>query len=43
MHPRSTASQAPPRWFPIRLFHPPYGNIVQRLSMRLYLGRQKGH
>jgi len=27
------------RWFPIGLFYPPYGNIVQRLSMWLYLGR----
>jgi coniferyl-aldehyde dehydrogenase len=27
------------RWFPIGLFYPPYGNIVQRLSMRLYLGK----
>jgi len=26
------------RWFPIGLFYPPYGNLVQRLSMRLYLG-----
>jgi coniferyl-aldehyde dehydrogenase len=29
------------RWFPIGLFYPPYGNLVQRLSMWLYLG--KGH
>lgn len=28
------------RWFPSRLFHPPYGNLVQRLVMRFYLGRQ---
>jgi coniferyl-aldehyde dehydrogenase len=27
------------RWFPIGLFYPPYGNIVQRLSMRFYLGK----
>ncbi len=27
------------RWFPIGLFYPPYGNIVQRLLMWLYLGR----
>ncbi|MDN8618585.1 coniferyl aldehyde dehydrogenase [Variovorax ginsengisoli] len=27
------------RWFPIGLFYPPYGNLVQRLSMRLYLGK----
>jgi coniferyl-aldehyde dehydrogenase len=26
------------RWFPIGLFYPPYGNLVQRLSMRFYLG-----
>ncbi|RZL87371.1 MAG: coniferyl aldehyde dehydrogenase [Variovorax sp.] len=29
------------RWFPIGLFYPPYGNLVQRLSMRLYLGRSE--
>ena len=29
------------RWFPVGLFYPPYGNIVQRLSMWFYLGR--GH
>jgi coniferyl-aldehyde dehydrogenase len=29
------------RWFPIGLFYPPYGNIVQRLSMALYLGRAR--
>jgi coniferyl-aldehyde dehydrogenase len=29
------------RWFPIGLFYPPYGNLVQRLSMWLYLGRSK--
>lgn len=27
------------RWFPVQLFYPPYGNLVQRLAMRLYLGR----
>jgi coniferyl-aldehyde dehydrogenase len=27
------------RWFPIGLFYPPYGNLVQRLSMRFYLGK----
>jgi coniferyl-aldehyde dehydrogenase len=27
------------RRFPIGLFYPPHGNIVQRLSMALYLGR----
>ncbi len=26
------------RWFPIELFHPPYGSWVQRLAMRLFLG-----
>jgi coniferyl-aldehyde dehydrogenase len=26
------------RWFPIGLFYPPYGNLVQRLALRLYLG-----
>jgi coniferyl-aldehyde dehydrogenase len=28
-------------WFPIALFYPPYGNIVQRLSMWLYLGKSR--
>jgi len=27
------------RFFPIGLFYPPYGNIVQRLALRLFLGR----
>jgi coniferyl-aldehyde dehydrogenase len=26
------------RWFPIGLFYPPYGNIVQRLSLALFIG-----
>jgi coniferyl-aldehyde dehydrogenase len=26
------------RWFPTQLFHPPYGNVVQRLAMRFFLG-----
>ncbi|MES3022245.1 MAG: hypothetical protein V4857_11760 [Pseudomonadota bacterium] len=26
------------RWFPISLFHPPYGNAVQRLVLRFFLG-----
>jgi coniferyl-aldehyde dehydrogenase len=26
------------RWFPIGLFYPPYGNLVQRLALRFYLG-----
>jgi len=25
-------------WFPIGLFRPPYGNLVQRLSMKIFLG-----
>ncbi|MFM9886698.1 MAG: coniferyl aldehyde dehydrogenase [Burkholderiales bacterium] len=29
------------RWFPMGLFYPPYGNIVQRLALRFYLGRRK--
>ncbi|MFN0303175.1 MAG: coniferyl aldehyde dehydrogenase [Burkholderiales bacterium] len=29
------------RWFPMSLFYPPYGNIVQRLALRFYLGRRK--
>ena len=27
------------RFFPVGLFYPPYGNVVQRLVMRFYLGR----
>ncbi|HLQ13877.1 MAG TPA: coniferyl aldehyde dehydrogenase [Steroidobacteraceae bacterium] len=27
------------RWFPIGLYYPPYGNLVQRLVIRLYLGK----
>jgi coniferyl-aldehyde dehydrogenase len=27
------------RFFPIGLFYPPYGNIVQRLSLALFIGR----
>ena len=27
------------RFFPIRLFHPPYGRLGQRLALRLFLGR----
>jgi coniferyl-aldehyde dehydrogenase len=27
------------RWFPIDLFYPPYGNLVQRLSLRVFLGK----
>jgi coniferyl-aldehyde dehydrogenase len=26
------------RWFPIELFHPPYGSFVQRLALRMFLG-----
>jgi coniferyl-aldehyde dehydrogenase len=26
------------RWFPPQLFHPPYGSLVQRLSMKFFLG-----
>ena len=26
------------RFFPIRLFHPPYGNLVQRLVLKFFLG-----
>ncbi|MBA5686665.1 coniferyl aldehyde dehydrogenase [Rugamonas apoptosis] len=29
-------------WFPIRLLHPPYGNLAQRWALKLYLGTQKG-
>ena len=27
------------RFFPIGLFYPPYGNLVQRLALRLFIGR----
>jgi len=27
------------RFFPMQLFYPPYGNLVQRLVMRIYLGK----
>jgi coniferyl-aldehyde dehydrogenase len=27
------------RWFPIHLFHPPYGGRIQRLISRVFLGR----
>jgi coniferyl-aldehyde dehydrogenase len=27
-------------WFPVKWFHPPYGNLAQRLSVRIYLGPQ---
>ena len=26
------------QWFPIELFHPPYGTFVQRMALRLFLG-----
>ncbi len=28
-------------FFPIGLFHPPYGNLVQRLALRFFLGKNK--
>ncbi len=30
------------RFFPVGLFYPPYGNLVQRLALRLYLGKPHG-
>jgi coniferyl-aldehyde dehydrogenase len=27
------------RFFPIGLFYPPYGNMVQRLALRLFIGK----
>ena len=27
------------RFFPTHLFYPPYGNIVQRLALRFYVGK----
>jgi coniferyl-aldehyde dehydrogenase len=29
------------RYFPVGLFYPPYGNLVQRLALWLYLGRSR--
>jgi coniferyl-aldehyde dehydrogenase len=29
------------RLFPVRLFQPPYGGLVQRLALRLFLGTRK--
>jgi len=29
------------RWFPIGLYYPPYGNLLQRLAMWLYLGKHQ--
>jgi len=29
-------------WFPAHLFYPPYGNFVQRLVMRVFLGHKEG-
>lgn len=28
-------------WFPMTLFHPPYGNLVQRFAVGLYLGKRR--
>jgi coniferyl-aldehyde dehydrogenase len=30
-------------WFPIGLFYPPYGNLVQRLVLKFYLGSALPH
>jgi coniferyl-aldehyde dehydrogenase len=30
------------RFFPVGLFYPPYGNLVQRLALWFYLGRPRG-
>lgn len=30
------------RWFPVELFHPPYGNAVQRAVLRWYFGSGSG-
>ena len=29
------------RYFPVGLFYPPYGNLVQRLALRFYLGKPR--
>jgi coniferyl-aldehyde dehydrogenase len=26
-------------WFPIQLFSPPYGNLVQKLVLRVFVGK----
>ena len=36
-HARSVFSER--RFFPVALFHPPYGRLAQRLVLRLFLGR----
>lgn len=38
-HARPVFSES--RFFPIKLFHPPYGGLVQRLALRLFLGSPK--
>jgi len=30
------------RWFPVGLFYPPYGNLVQRLAMKMFIGDAPG-
>jgi coniferyl-aldehyde dehydrogenase len=35
-HAKGTFKRAP--WFPMGLFYPPYGNLVQRLVFKFYLG-----
>ena len=37
-HARSVFSER--RFFPVRLFYPPYGRLVQRLVLRFFLGRR---
>ena len=36
-HPRAVFREQ--RFFPVQLFHPPYGGRVQRLVLRLFLGK----
>ena len=31
------------RWFPVELFHPPYGRLVQRAVLRWYFGAHAQH
>jgi len=37
-HARAVFHRRP--WYPIAFFYPPYGNLVQRLALRFYLGRR---
>lgn len=38
-HARAIFDERP--FFPVGLFHPPYGNLVQRLALRFFLGKER--